>query len=394
MSATVAIITRTKNRPLLLRRAAESVAMQSYNQYTWIVVNDGGNEAEVREVLAACDVDQSRIHLVSNSLSVGMEAAANIGIRHSESDYVLIHDDDDTIERSFLEETVGYLESPEGQRFGGVTTKVEYVSEEILGGDIIVHARRPYMDWIHSIELSELLAQNTVTTIGFIYRRDVFDAVGGYREDLPVLGDWYFNIQFVLRADIKVLPRTLAYYHHRDRASEDSAEQYANSVVEGHDQHREFGAICRNMLIREFLQEGGFASAIVMGYFGKELRIASNQSQTGPGGEPATGEIEARNLAELDRLWLLSLILYRKAHQRPLFGDRIPTIAPDVSLGKLAQMAQKYQVEISAPSNFNEATYLKRYPDVAQAIADGRLQSGYEHYALSGHLEGRRRANS
>lgn len=37
----VGIITRTKNRPLLLRRAIQSVANQTYKNYVHIIVNDG-----------------------------------------------------------------------------------------------------------------------------------------------------------------------------------------------------------------------------------------------------------------------------------------------------------------------------------------------------------------
>ena len=43
----VAIITRTKNRCLLLRRAIESVLAQSFADWTHVIVNDGGNRYEV-----------------------------------------------------------------------------------------------------------------------------------------------------------------------------------------------------------------------------------------------------------------------------------------------------------------------------------------------------------
>src|SRR5690606_34179934 len=102
---TVAIITRTKNRPLLLQRAAESVASQTYPNYVWTIVNDGGDEALVRKVVEASRVDRRKIILVSNRDSLGMEAASNAGIANCRSDFIVIHDDDDSWEPTFLEET-------------------------------------------------------------------------------------------------------------------------------------------------------------------------------------------------------------------------------------------------------------------------------------------------
>lgn len=389
MPAKVAIITRTKNRPLLLKRAAKSVAQQSYQNYLWVIVNDGGDEGEVRSVLNSCEVSQDRIRLINNTSSVGMEAASNIGVRNSESEFILIHDDDDTLHRSFLEKTVCFLESQEGKRFGGVTTHVEYISEEISGNDIIIHNRQPYLDWVNSIDIAELFAQNIITTISFLYRRELFKLAGGYREDLPVLGDWYFNIRFLMHADVKVLPEVLAYYHHRDRGSDKSGGNYANSIICAHEKHLEFSAICRNMLIREQLQQGGLSAAIMMGYFANELRQSPRGLVRQRTGKSLTGVAEANHIAELDRLWLLSLVLHEKAHGQSGFRKKIPRVDKNLQLQPLVQIAAYHKIVIQPPANFDEAAYLDIYPDVAKAVSEGILQCGYQHYVLNGHLEGR-----
>ena len=44
---------------------------------------------------------------------------------------------------------------------------------------------------------------------------------------------------------------------------------------------------------------------------------------------------------------------------------------------------------MEAPAWFDEATYLELHPGVAAAVATGSLSSGYQHYALYGHREGR-----
>ena len=44
---TVAIITRTKDRPLFLARCIESILSQDFQNWTHIIVNDGGDPANV-----------------------------------------------------------------------------------------------------------------------------------------------------------------------------------------------------------------------------------------------------------------------------------------------------------------------------------------------------------
>ena len=102
----VAIITRTKDRPILLRRAAESIAQQTFDEYVWVIVNDGGDREAVAEV--ASRFREDRLMVIHNPEPVGMEAASNIGLRSSESEYVVIHDDD-TWYPTFLEKSLKLL---------------------------------------------------------------------------------------------------------------------------------------------------------------------------------------------------------------------------------------------------------------------------------------------
>lgn len=388
MSATVAVITRTKDRPLLLERAARSVESQSHLDLTWVVVNDGGDEASARAVLDACKIDQSRIQFLSNPVSVGMEAASNIGIRASRSDYIVIHDDDDTLHPDFLEETVGFLESAAGQSYGGVATGVEYVSEEICTDEIIVHDRRPFMDWVHSVDFAEMLAQNMITSNSFLYRRQLFDEIGGYNEDLPVLGDWFFNIEFLLHADIKILPRVLSYYHHRTDAAQGDSEAYSNS---GLNQHLENAARCRNALIRKYRHESGIAAAVVAGYFAHAQRHPEERGATQGRTSGRSDGSFAEDRNEFDRQWVLSQVLRQTRNSVWFFGKKQLAVDPHSSLSDLARLAKDRNIRFGPPPSFDEARYLTQNPDVAAEVGRNGFRSGYEHYVLNGHLEGRNR---
>ena len=55
MSPTVTIVVRTRNRPAMLRRALASINSQTYRNFEVVVVNDAGDETEVRSVIDPLD---------------------------------------------------------------------------------------------------------------------------------------------------------------------------------------------------------------------------------------------------------------------------------------------------------------------------------------------------
>jgi len=416
----VAIITRTKNRPLLLERAARSVACQLHDEYEWVIVNDGGDETAVRDVIANCAVDRRKITLVSNSESLGMEAASNVGVKNSSSDYVVIHDDDDSWAPGFLQKTVGYLEGAAGRRYGGVITHSLYVSEEIRGDSVIEHGRHPYQDWVRNVQLSEMAAGNFFAPIAFVYRRKVWDDIGGYNEELPVLGDWYFNMEFLLRADIGVIPEPLAYYHHRDRGDSRTGI-YANSVIGGISKHEEFTSIARNEFVRKNLADHPAAASVLLGYNSNLVRESagmlrshinevSGKVESFRVHEKPTNEQEsARNgfqrrwQQELaDKYWAVAQInLFAANHSSNRYGrtfwkkggspeETVSPIDPESSWEEIECVL--FQMgKVAVPENFRESEYLHFNPDVEEAVRNGDLPSGYFHYLTHGRKEGRAR---
>jgi len=380
----VAIITRTKNRPLLLKRAAESVARQTYDGYVWVVVNDGGDEADVREVIEHSPVDRRKIILVSNARSLGMEAASNIGITNSESDFVLIHDDDDSLHEDYLKETVTFLTGARGNRYGGVITHSIYVSEEIRGDRIIEHARELYRGWVRNVQLAEMVCENFFPPVSFLYRRSVWDEVGGYNESLPVLGDWYFNLEFLLHADIAVIKKPLAYYHHRDRGEAIRSSLYTNSVIGGISKHEEFSSVVRNEFFRKNATKNPAALAILLGYTTNEIRNQSRQLRTGAPPPSST----------TDRLWAIACINKALSGGKKTWRLRLrgaTPLPPNASWDAVQKVLTKGSIEIPIPEDFDEARYLANNEDVADARRRGEIKSGYEHYIKFGWREKRER---
>lgn len=237
MPPLVSIITRTKNRPLLLPRACNSVLAQTCADWEHVIVNDAGDPGPVDAIVAAeRDRYGDRVKVLHRTSSTGMESASNAGIRASTGRYLTIHDDDDTWHPRFLEKTISYLnaQGPASPEQGVVTHTIRIV-EKLTDQGTGELFRHPFTDGLRPIRLWRLLEENTFPPISFLFSRTAWDSLGPFDETLPVLGDWEFNVRFLRHYEIGVVPEMLAYYHHR---TEDAATIYANTVT-AHDQlHR------------------------------------------------------------------------------------------------------------------------------------------------------------
>lgn len=244
--AKVAIITRTKNRPVLLRRALDSILAQTYRDYVVVVVNDAGDREPVDECVAAvADRADGRIHVMHNQKSNGREAAMNTGVAAASSEYIVMLDDDDTWAPEFLELTVTYLDDTDE---GGVATRSAVIYESLEGESAVETGREPLATHLHDITLFEMIRRNYMPTNSFLYRRRVHDEVGMYDEALPVLADWDFNLRVLQKFSIGFIDGPpLAFWHHRESSSGD----LGNSVIAARNDHRTYDRTIRNRYLRD-----------------------------------------------------------------------------------------------------------------------------------------------
>ena len=244
--AAVAIITRTNNRPLFLERAMQSVLRQTLQDWTHVIVNDGGDPGPV-DILARAYADAyaGRLQVVHHPRPLGMQEASNAGVRASSSKYLTIHDDDDSWDPEFLTATVGYLEEQEPDSLvRGVVCQTTQVLEEVSpGGDWIELERKPYHPFAF-VNLEDMCRRNLFAPIAFLYRREVHETVGFFRQEFDVLGDHDFNLRFLLHFEIGVLNRFLAFYHWRHGS-------YGNTVTRARNVHRTMLSRLKNAYARQ-----------------------------------------------------------------------------------------------------------------------------------------------
>lgn len=409
-AAIVAVITRTMNRPIFLRRALESVGKQTFRDYLHIIVSDGGDIEATRNAINTANIEHSRVVLIDNVVNRGMEAASNIAINSCRSKYIVIHDDDDTWEPNFLHETVSFLEGGKGDVYAGVISKTNYVSEEVTHEGVEIHHISPYQDWVQSVSLGEMLVGNFFAPISFLFRREVYEKVGGYNEAYPVLGDWEFNIRFLMEANIGVVGKPLANYHHRDRGD---TNVFGNTVISGASKHAEYAAVVRNNLIRKAYKENNPALATLAGlgtHLEEQRSLLRNLSAgNSPSGGDSEGSMNRKSIRFFDQTWVALYHLFDIAHPKSRRGftgvswllgrlklawivwKAAGATRFDHFVGRMAGPDVIKHSNIHPTMNFDEEAYLRQYPDVATAVKSGGFRSGFEHYYRNGEREGRAR---
>lgn len=236
--ARAAIITRTKDRPLLLRRAIAGILAQTFRDWLLVIVNDGGDPAAVDLVVEEQRAALAgRVLVLHHPIALGMQTAANAGLSSCESDFLIIHDDDDSWEPGFLARTISHIdERAWNPRLGGVITWARVIVESIDdAGTITRHSDFIFDANLRTLSLVELAVENRFPPISFLFRRSALEAVGPFREQYGVLGDWDFHLRVLQQFDIDVIAEPLANYHHRTK---DTAGVYGNSVHAQTDVHR------------------------------------------------------------------------------------------------------------------------------------------------------------
>ncbi len=232
----VAIVMRTYERPLLLSRALASVCRQSFRDWHLVVVNNGGDPRAVDDVVALTRLSNpsaavSVLHLPDR---VGMEEASNRGLAATDSEFFVIHDDDDSWHPEFLAVAEHALRAD--PTASAVVTGVVRVHETFRGGRVWPVRNEKFYLVPERLTFDGMIGNNTFPPIAALFRRSLLDSVGWFDASLPVLGDWEFNLRAVEAGRFVFVPRRLANYHTR---TADSDVASGNSITVGQELHRQ-----------------------------------------------------------------------------------------------------------------------------------------------------------
>jgi glycosyltransferase involved in cell wall biosynthesis len=162
------------NSSTYLKEAVDSVLNQSFNDFEFIIVDDGSTDPSA-EILASYVARDARIVILTQS-NQGLPAALNAGIAAARSEVIARMDADDVMLPDRLAKQLPYLqEHPEA---AVVSCLAHYINDrgKVLG--------KNYTDLLTVADCQRYLAEGKIIFClhpGAMFRKQAVTSIGGYR---------------------------------------------------------------------------------------------------------------------------------------------------------------------------------------------------------------------
>lgn len=209
----VSIIMPCYNYARFLPDAIESVARQTYRKFELIIVDDGStdNTAEV-----AARYPFARYIRQNNQ---GLCSARNNGVRHSRGEFLVFLDPDDMLMRTALEAGVNSMKAKPECAF--VSGNCQFLD---ASGSPIRTAQSPQL--IEKDHYYALLYLNYIwNPANVMYRRSLFEAVGGFDTSFTTSEDYEIYLRIARRYPVWCHGKIVARYRKHGAGITSQAER-------------------------------------------------------------------------------------------------------------------------------------------------------------------------
>jgi glycosyltransferase involved in cell wall biosynthesis/molybdenum cofactor biosynthesis enzyme MoaA len=199
----VSVVVTCYNYGRYLAEAVDSIVAQTFQDFEIVIVNDGSTDdsLQVAEQLVR-DHPTHRIRIVDQKNSGQPALSRNAGVAQALGEYILCLDADDCLGATMLEECVRVLDSDPNVAIA-YTDRLDFD-----GVDQVVHAA----DYN-----AQLLPYQNHISYCALYRRRVWDDVGGYRDNVKGTEDWDFWVAAAVRGHYgRRIAQPLFHYRRHD----------------------------------------------------------------------------------------------------------------------------------------------------------------------------------
>lgn len=173
----VTVIIPTYNRGWIIQEAIDSVLDQDFNDYELIVVDDGSDD-NTREILGA----YGKAIMILRQPNRGVSAARNRGIAEAAGRLIAFLDSDDLwLPRKLTTQVKFFAENADAV--------INQTQEIWIRNGVRVNPKKRHHKFSGMI-FERSLALCLVSPSAVMIKKSLFDAVGGFDEDLPACEDY------------------------------------------------------------------------------------------------------------------------------------------------------------------------------------------------------------
>ena len=213
----ISVIIPTYNRKETLKRAIQSVLMQSYTPYEIIVIDDGSDDG-TKEWLKDNYPNVKYIYQMNS----GVSSARNKGIKFARGDWIALLDSDDEWLPSKLKDQANEIELNPAAKF--LHTNEIWIRNGVRVNQMKKHKK--YGGYI----FEKCLDMCRISPSSVLIKKDIFDEIGMFDETLKVCEDYDLWLRFASKYPVHFLDQPLIkkYGGHSDQLSkvDDGIESY------------------------------------------------------------------------------------------------------------------------------------------------------------------------
>lgn len=233
--ALVSIIIPNKDEKETLEACLKSIQEKStYSNYEILIIENNSQTKEIFQYYKKLEKD-SRIRLLRWKKEFNYSAINNFGARAAKGDYLLFLNNDITvINPGWIEELLGNCQREE---VGIVGAKLYYPDDTIqhagcvigmggIAGHMFVNMKRNRTGYLHKASIQQDMS--AVTAACMMMKKEVFQKVGGFKEELAVaFNDVDLCLRTVQAGYLVVYNPNVEMYHmeSKTRGAEDSTQK-------------------------------------------------------------------------------------------------------------------------------------------------------------------------
>ena len=203
----VSVLVRTCGRPSVLRETLNSLALQTYQNFEIIVVEDGPPDSEP---MIRKNFHHLNIFYYATDKKVGRSQVGNLAMEKAHGKYLNFLDDDDLFFADHIEVLVQALSKSDKRAAyaAGLETPIEVISVN------------PYQYWVvqyikrhtQGFDPVVLCHHNYIPIQCIMFEKELFENYGGFDTDLDALEDWDLWVRYSLYTDFEFVPKTTSIY--------------------------------------------------------------------------------------------------------------------------------------------------------------------------------------
>lgn len=209
----VSVIIPAYNCAKWIERAVSSVLSQTFQDFEIIIVDDGSTD-KTPDIVSGLKKKDYRISYTRIPNSGGAARPKNVGIKMSSAPFIATLDADDEWYPEKLEKQIALLNDPSRPHLGYVTCFALYVyGEEKMR---VIYRVPRYKDVLQHILAHDYMGSGS----GMMYKREVFEKIGGFDENLRSGQDAEIHIRLAQNYDFDIVEEVLfIYYFHKGNLS-------------------------------------------------------------------------------------------------------------------------------------------------------------------------------